>query len=209
MDVLIVVDLQSDFIDGALGNETNYEIVKPIDKLVEDFNGEVIFTRDTHDENYLETLEGKHLNIKHCVKGTFGWEIRIDTRGNKVIDKPSFGSFDLVNYLCDLNKREKIDNIYMVGICTDICVISNAVMIKNALLDTEVIVIEDLCRATSEKAQKSSLDILKSVQVNITSLKDLKLANKWSFLEIVLIKIINEYFSMDWLTCPWNLFIKF
>ncbi|WP_105301712.1 cysteine hydrolase family protein [Anaerococcus marasmi] len=173
MDVLIVVDLQNDFVDGALGNDCNYEIVEPIDRLVEDFDGEVIFTRDTHDEDYLESLEGKHLQVEHCIKGSFGWEIRIDTRGYKVIDKPSFGSYDLVDYLCDLDKKEGIENIYMVGICTDICVISNAIMIKNALLETEITVIEDLCKATSDKAQASSMDVLRSVQVNIISYKDL------------------------------------
>lgn len=167
MKVLIVVDLQNDFIDGALGNAGNDEIVAPIDKLVENFDGEVIFTRDTHDEDYLSSLEGKHLPVTHCIKGSNGWEVRIDTRGKKIIDKPSFGSYELVEYLEDLNKKEKIDQIFMVGICTDICVISNALMIKNALLDTEVTVIEDLCKATSEANHKTALDAMKTCQVNI------------------------------------------
>lgn len=173
MKVLIVVDLQNDFIDGALGNAGNDEIVAPIDKLVENFDGEVIFTRDTHDEDYLASLEGKHLPVTHCIKGTDGWQVRIDTRGKKIIDKPSFGSYELVEYLKDLNKKEKIDQIYMVGICTDICVISNALMIKNALLDAEVTVIEDLCKATSEAAHQTALDAMESCQVNIKSSKDI------------------------------------
>lgn len=172
MKVLIVVDLQNDFIDGALGNAGNDAIVDPIDKLVENFDGEVIFTRDTHDEDYLESLEGKHLPVTHCIKGSDGWQVRIDTRGKKIIDKPSFGSYELVEYLKDLNKKEKIDQIYMVGICTDICVISNALMIKNALLDTEVTVIEDLCKATSEAAHQTSLESMKSCQVNIIKAAD-------------------------------------
>ena len=172
MDLLLVIDLQNDFVDGALGNEGNDKIVKPIEKLVEDFKGEIIFTRDTHEESYLESLEGKHLPVTHCVKGTKGWEVRIETKGKKIIDKPSFGSYELVNYLSDLNKKEKIDNIYMVGICTDICVLSNAIMIKNALLDTEVTVIEDLCRATSEEAHQASLVAMASCQINIITFAD-------------------------------------
>lgn len=172
MDVLLVVDLQNDFVDGSLGNEGNDKIVGPIQKLVGEFKGEVIFTRDTHEENYLESLEGKHLPVTHCIINTQGWEIKIPTKGKKIIDKPSFGSYELVDYLRGLDKKEKIKNIYMVGICTDICVLSNAVMIKNALLDTEVTVIEDLCRATSEKAHKASLVAMKSCQVNIIKAKD-------------------------------------
>ena len=171
MDVLLVIDLQNDFVDGALGNKGNDKIVKPIENLVENFDGEVIFTRDTHDENYLESLEGSHLPVKHCIKNSKGWQIRIDTKNHKIIDKPSFGSYELVEYLKKLNEKEKIENIYMVGICTDICVLSNAILIKNALLNTEVTVIEDLCKATNEKNHKIALEAMKSCQVNIVNSK--------------------------------------
>lgn len=171
MDVLLVIDLQNDFVDGALGNKGNDKIVKPIESLVENFDGEVIFTRDTHDENYLESLEGSHLPVKHCIKNSKGWQIKIDTKNHKIIDKPSFGSYELVEYLKKLNEKEKIENIYMVGICTDICVLSNAILIKNSLLDTEVTVIEDLCKATNEKNHKIALEAMKSCQVNIVNSK--------------------------------------
>lgn len=171
MDVLLVIDLQNDFVDGALGNKGNDKIVKPIENLVENFDGEVIFTRDTHDENYLESLEGSHLPVKHCIKNSKGWQIKIDTKNHKIIDKPSFGSYELVEYLKKLNEKEKIVNIYMVGICTDICVLSNAILIKNALLNTEVTVIEDLCKATNEKNHKIALEAMKSCQVNIVNSK--------------------------------------
>lgn len=171
MDVLLVIDLQNDFVDGALGNKGNDKIVKPIESLVENFDGEVIFTRDTHDENYLESLEGSHLPVKHCIKNSKGWQIKIDTKNHKIIDKPSFGSYELVEYLKKLNEKEKIKNIYMVGICTDICVLSNAILIKNALLNTEVTVIEDLCKATNEKNHKIALEAMKSCQVNIIDSK--------------------------------------
>lgn len=172
MDVLLVIDLQNDFVDGALGNKGNDKIVKPIENLVENFDGEVIFTRDTHDENYLESLEGSHLPVKHCIKNSKGWQIKIDTKNHKIIDKPSFGSYELVEYLKKLNEKEKIKNIYMVGICTDICVLSNAILIKNALLNTEVTVIEDLCKATNEKNHKIALEAMKSCQVNIVNSKE-------------------------------------
>lgn len=172
MDVLLVIDLQNDFIDGALGNKGNDKIVKPIESLVENFDGEVIFTRDTHDENYLESLEGSHLPVKHCIKNSKGWQIKIDTKNHKIIDKPSFGSYELVEYLKKLNEKEKIENIYMVGICTDICVLSNAILIKNTLLNTEVTVIEDLCKATNEKNHKIALEAMKSCQVNILNSKE-------------------------------------
>lgn len=171
MDVLLVIDLQNDFVDGALGNKGNDKIVKPIESFVENFDGEVIFTRDTHDENYLESLEGSHLPVKHCIKNSKGWQIKIDTKNHKIIDKPSFGSYELVEYLKKLNEKEKIENIYMVGICTDICVLSNAILIKNSLLDTEVTVIEDLCKATNEKNHKIALEAMKSCQVNIVNSK--------------------------------------
>ena len=168
MDILLVIDLQNDFIDGALGNDGNEKIVKPIEKLVENFDGEVIFTRDSHDENYLQTLEGSHLPVSHCIKNTKGWEIRIDTRNNKIIDKPSFGSYELVEYLKKLNEKEKIENIYMTGICTDICVLSNAILIKNALLNTEVKVYENLCKGTNEKNHQIALEAMKSCQVIVS-----------------------------------------
>lgn len=172
MDALLVIDLQNDFVDGALGNKGNDKIVKPIESLVENFDGEVIFTRDTHDENYLESLEGTHLPVKHCIKNSKGWQIKIDTKNHKIIDKPSFGSYELVEYLKKLNEKEKIENIYMVGICTDICVLSNAILIKNALLNTEVTVIEDLCKATNEKNHKIAIEAMKSCQVNILNSKE-------------------------------------
>ena len=167
MDVLVVVDLQNDFVSGALGNEGNDEIIAPIEKLVDEFDGEIIFTRDTHNDDYMKTLEGDHLPIKHCVKGTDGWKLVIDSKDYKLIDKPSFGSYELVDYIVNLDKKEKVDTVYMVGICTDICVLSNAIMIKNALLDTEVTVYENLCKGTNEKKHKASLEAMDSCQVNI------------------------------------------
>lgn len=167
MEVLVVVDLQNDFIDGSLGNPGNDEIVKPIEELVEGFNGEVIFTRDTHHEDYLQTLEGKNLPIIHCQESTEGWEIRIDTKDHKVFNKETFGSYDLVNYLVELNKKEGIDKVIFVGICTDICVLSNATLVKNALPNTPIDVIGSLCKGTNEDNHRTSLQAMESIQINV------------------------------------------
>ncbi|MDU5230554.1 cysteine hydrolase family protein [Anaerococcus octavius] len=167
MEVLVVVDLQNDFIDGALGNIGNEEIVNPIEDYIEKFDGEVIFTRDTHHGDYLETLEGKNLPITHCIKGTQGWEIRIDTKGYKIFDKESFGSYELAEYLKELNDEEKVEKVNFVGICTDICVISNAILVKSALVDTPIEVISSMCKGTNESNHKIALNAMKSMQINI------------------------------------------
>lgn len=167
MEVLVVVDLQNDFIDGALGNIGNEEIVNPIEDYIEKFDGEVIFTRDTHHGDYLETLEGRNLPITHCIKGTQGWEIRIDTKGYKIFDKESFGSYELAEYLKELNDEEKVEKVSFVGICTDICVISNAILVKSALVDTPIEVISSMCKGTNESNHNIALNAMKSMQINI------------------------------------------
>ena len=134
--LLIVVDMQNDFIDGALGTKEAIAIVPNVKKKIEEFDGRVIFTRDTHFDNYLETQEGKNLPVKHCIKGTEGWQIRSELdvlRKNDAIDKVTFGSAELGQKLLELDNEEKIDSITVVGLCTDICVISN-VMIAKAFL---------------------------------------------------------------------------
>ena len=167
MEVLVIIDLQNDFIDGTLGNTGNDQIIEPIENLIEDFDGEVIFTRDTHNEDYLNTLEGKNLPVTHCIKDTYGWQIRIDTKGYKIFDKNTFGSYDLVSYLKNLDEREKIEKISFVGICTDICVISNAILVRNALPNTPINVISSMCKGTSEANHRLALKAMKSVQINI------------------------------------------
>lgn len=167
MEVLVIIDLQNDFIDRTLGNTGNDQIIEPIENLIEGFDGEVIFTRDTHNEDYLNTLEGKNLPVTHCIKDTYGWQIRIDTKGYKIFDKNTFGSYDLVSYLKNLDEREKIEKISFVGICTDICVISNAILVRNALPNTPINVISSMCKGTSDANHRLALEAMKSVQINI------------------------------------------
>ena len=126
--ILIVVDMQNDFVSGSLGTAEARDIVTKLRAKLDSFDGDVIFTRDTHNEDYLKTNEGKHLPVEHCIKGSWGWEIIDELKPyvKKVIDKPTFGSTELVEYL----KTKNYDSFELCGLCTDICVVSNALLIK-------------------------------------------------------------------------------
>ena len=121
--ILIVVDMQNDFIDGALGTKEAVAIVPKVEEKIRNFDGEVFFTRDTHETYYLETQEGKNLPVKHCIRDTEGWQIRKELdalRKTEPIDKETFGSTDLVGELVTLNEDQGIGSITLVGLCTDI-----------------------------------------------------------------------------------------
>lgn len=176
MKILIVVDMQNDFIYGSLKNDNGKLIVDKIANKIDSFFGEIIFTRDTHFNNYLETNEGKYLPIKHCIKNTNGWEI-IDeledfTTDKKIIDKPSFGSLELAAYLQNLDKQLKeqfdcIESIELCGVCTDICVISNAIILKATFPEIDIIVDSTCCAGTSCEAHNCALESMKSCQIQI------------------------------------------
>ena len=129
---LIVVDMQNDFIDGSLGTKEAQEIVENVVKEAKEFQGTVIFTQDTHEKDYLNTQEGQRLPVSDCIKGTAGWELCPaleevrDSLNSLVIEKPTFGSVHLAEYLSGIHMTRPIDEIRLVGLCTDICVISNA-----------------------------------------------------------------------------------
>ena len=131
--ILLVVDMQNDFIDGALGTAEAEKIVPLVKEKIEGFDGTVLFTRDTHFDNYMETQEGKRLPVPHCIKGTEGWQIRKELdalRTTEAIDKLTFGSSELGQLLVKKNEEEPIESITVIGLCTDICVISNALLAK-------------------------------------------------------------------------------
>ena len=170
MKILVVVDMQNDFIDGALGSADAVSIVPAVAKRVEEFDGEVVYTRDTHFEDYLKTQEGKKLPIVHCVKDTFGWQIsdKIPQKENaRFFDKETFGSLELVKYLGAENEKEKISEIELVGLCTDICVISNAFLIKAALPECEITVNGDLCRGVTPESHENALSAMAACQIKI------------------------------------------
>lgn len=168
-NVLVVVDMQKDFIDGALGTKEAVAIVDKVAGLVRGFEGEVVFTRDTHHENYLQTQEGKKLPVVHCIEGTDGWKLdkklealRLDDR--KVFDKPTFGSMELAAYLQTL---KALESVTLVGLCTDICVISNALLIKAALPEVAVSVVESCCAGVTPESHQNALAAMKMCQIEI------------------------------------------
>ena len=169
-DLLIVVDMQNDFIDGALGTKEAVAIVPNVKKKIEEFSGRVIFTRDTHYENYLETQEGKNLPVEHCIKGTEGWKIREEVdvlRKTEAIDKVTFGSSELGPILLKLDKEEKIDSITVIGLCTDICVISNVMIAKAFLPEVPIIVDANCCAGVSVETHENALKAMEVCQVRI------------------------------------------
>ena len=170
MKILVVVDMQNDFISGALGSPAAQSIVEPVAKRVSEFSGRVIFTRDTHTDEYMQTQEGRKLPVSHCIKGTLGWQIaeEIKIPENSVIfDKNTFGSEELASYLKELDKKEQISEIELCGLCTDICVISNAFLIKAALPECEISVNAALCAGVTDASHKNALNAMRACQINV------------------------------------------
>jgi len=165
--ILIVVDMQNDFIDGALGTKEAVEIVPYVKEVVENFDGKVLFTRDTHFDNYMETQEGSNLPVPHCIKGTDGWQIRPELekiRKTEAIDKLTFGSKDLVEVL---KQEEKIEEITFVGLCTDICVISNVMVVKAFYPEIPLVVDAKGCAGVTVQSHLNALEAMKMCQVKV------------------------------------------
>jgi len=169
-NVLVVVDMQNDFIDGALGTKEAVAIVPKVKEKIENFDGTVLFTRDTHFENYMETQEGKNLPVPHCIKGSEGWMIRPELdvlRKTPAIDKVTFGSSFLPEKLLSMNAVDPIESITFVGLCTDICVISNVMIAKAFLPEVPVIVDAACCAGVSPETHKNALEAMKVCQVKV------------------------------------------
>lgn len=169
-NVLVVVDMQNDFIDGALGTKEAVAIVPNVKAKIKNFDGTVLFTRDTHFENYMDTQEGHNLPVPHCIKGTEGWEIRpeLETlRTTEAIDKVTFGSSELPEKLAALNTENPIESITFVGLCTDICVISNVMVTKAFFPEIPVTVDAACCAGVSPETHKNALEAMKVCQVKV------------------------------------------
>lgn len=172
---LIVVDMQNDFIDGSLGTKEAVAIVPNVKKKIEAYiqNGdEVIFTRDTHHKNYLETNEGKNLPVVHCVEGTDGWKIPtdIDIPECEHIDKPTFGwdCWDIEITDSDGSFHDRhLNEIEIVGLCTDICVVSNALILKSMYPEVKITVDASCCAGATPDKHKAALTVMKCCQINI------------------------------------------
>ena len=174
-NVLIVVDMQNDFVDGALGSMTAVSIVPNVVNKIKSYAKEddiIIVTRDTHNKDYLFTEEGKNLPVEHCIEGTRGHELNknvLDSLNEDVIiiDKPTFGSFELGLKLKELNEIFDIENIEVIGLCTDICVISNAVIAKSALPNVHIKVDASCCSGVTILSHNVALDEMETLQVEV------------------------------------------
>ena len=168
MRVLVVVDMQNDFIDGTLGTAEAILIVPHVIEKIKQYEkdgGVVIFTKDTHFADYLNTREGRHLPVPHCIKGTHGHDIPSDIlRGHELIfEKLTFGSVELVDYLSGI----EFDEIELIGLCTDICVVSNALMIKAHFPECEVIVDSSCCAGVTPDTHEAALTTMKMCQITV------------------------------------------
>ena len=166
MNVLVVVDMQNDFIDGALGTQEAEKIVPAVAARIADYraNGDmVIFTRDTHTPQYADTQEGRLLPVPHCIRGTHGWEISaaLPVEDSLVIDKPTFGSVNLGVVLARMQPQQ----VELCGLCTDICVISNALLCKAFLPETPITVNAALCAGVTPESHARALESMKSCQI--------------------------------------------
>ena len=166
MKTLIVVDMQNDFIDGALGTKEAQDIVQNVAKKIKEYkeNGyNVIFTRDTHSTNYLETYEGKHLPVVHCVKNTVGWQISdkldFDIENDVLIDKPTFGWLNWKDF--------DFESVEICGLCTDICVISNALIIRASYPEIDITVDASCCAGVTPETHKAALETMKMCQIEV------------------------------------------
>lgn len=171
--ILIVVDYQEDFVSGSLGFDKAVALENAIEKKIDMYKqkgDEVVFTFDTHGENYMETQEGKNLPVPHCLKNTEGWKLYGRIRNfcdstTKCFEKVTFGSMGLANYLVE----NKYDSIELVGLVSNICVISNAVLAKAALPEAEIIVDASCTASFDESLNQKALDVMEGMQIKIIS----------------------------------------
>lgn len=174
-NILLVIDMQKDFIDGALGTPEAEQILPKVIEKMKTYSKENIYaTRDTHFSNYMETQEGKHLPIAHCIKGSEGWQLQKDVAAlvaeNHIIDKLTFGSVELMEKMAELAEKEEI-SLELIGVCTDICVISNALCLKAKLPEVPICVDASCCAGVTWKSHSNALEAMKLCQITITGEK--------------------------------------
>jgi len=170
--ILVVVDMQNDFIDGALGTAEAQAIVDNAAEKIKNFNGDVFVTYDTHFDNYMEKQEGKKLPVPHCIKGTKGWELNskiaeaLKDKDYKTVEKLTFGSVELPKLIEQKIGDDKA-KITLIGLCTDICVVSNALLLKANLLDAEIYVDAACCAGVTQQTHNAALDTMRCCQINV------------------------------------------
>lgn len=169
--LLVVVDMQNDFIDSSLGSKEARAIVPNVVEKINNWDGEIIVTQDTHYDNYLETREGKYLPVKHCIEGTDGYQINTDIfdalvkhHGNfAYLNKITFGS----TALPEIIRGQNFEYIELVGLCTDICVVSNAMLLKANYPEIDIAVDASCCAGVTPESHKAALTTMKMCQIDI------------------------------------------
>lgn len=169
--ILIAVDLQKDFIDGSLGTKEARAIIPACVEKMKNWDRENVYaTRDTHPDNYLETFEGRHLPVEHCIEGTEGWQLNKDiapyVAPDHIIDKPGFGSLKLADLMKNINQIDPVE-IELIGLCTDICVVSNALLLKAYLPDTVIKVDSSCCAGVTPELHEAALATMRSCQIEV------------------------------------------
>jgi len=174
MKFLLVIDMQNDFVDGALGTKEAEAIVDNVVSEMKRWDGPIICTRDTHGENYLHTQEGRNLPVIHCVEGTKGWELNESVaeaaaeRDAALLDKPSFGSLELPKCILLMAKEDDpVEEITLIGLCTDICVISNAMILKAAFPEVPVRVKSSCCAGVTPEQHQNALNAMAPCQIEV------------------------------------------
>lgn len=171
MQVLIVVDMQNDFIEGTLGSPEAKAIVKKVAEKIRSFPGRVLYTQDTHGQDYLTTQEGSNLPIEHCLRGSWGWQLHpeIEALCREVpVEKNTFGSIRLGQLLSDWNEKEPVCSVELIGLCTDICVISNAMIVKAFLPEAQIRVDASCCAGVTPESHQIALDAMRSCQIHVS-----------------------------------------
>ena len=169
--LLIVIDMQNDFIDAALGTKEAVFIVEAVKEKIRSYPAaDVIATMDTHGENYMDTQEGKYLPVPHCIRGTEGWKIRPDIEEllteAKIYEKPTFGSMKMAEDLKALSEKEEIE-LELIGLCTDICVASNALLLKAAMPEVKISVDASCCAGVTPEKHAAALETMRSCQIQV------------------------------------------
>ncbi len=169
--LLIVIDMQKDFVDGALGTKEAVGIVPAVVRKIGEYDPRDVFvTRDTHQGDYLKTQEGINLPVEHCIKGTGGWEIDGQVKAalgaSEIFDKPTFGSVRLAERIKEISDNEEIE-IEMIGLCTDICVVSNALLLKAFMPEVKITVDPECCAGVTPQKHEAALETMRSCQINI------------------------------------------
>lgn len=164
--LLVIVDMQNDFVTGSLANDAAEKIVDKIADYAKTFDGDIVFTRDTHTKDYMDTQEGKNLPVPHCIKNTYGWQIVNVLRNipGRTFDKSTFGSIELAE---ELRRNYADAEIYFVGTCTGICVLSNAIIAKAFVPEAEINVIRDMCACVSEETNETALNAMALCQIKV------------------------------------------